>query len=69
MTHTAGPNPHVHTLPTLHAGVVLAPVLFAATHFQALVLLSDEVLRQKQLMVNFKVFHAANEPPSAGCTG
>lgn len=69
MAHTAGTNPHVYALTTLHAWVLMTPVFFDATQFKALVLLSDEILRQKQLLVNFEVFHAANESLSAGCTG
>lgn len=66
---TAGTNPHVHTFPTLRAGVSQAPVILDASQFHAQVLLSDEVLRQQQPMINLKVLHAANESCPADCVG
>lgn len=69
MALTAGTDPHVHTLPSLHAWVVFTPISFAASYFQPLVLLSNEILGKKQLVINLKVLHAANERPPTGRGG
>lgn len=66
MALTAGTDPHIHTLSTLHAWVLTTPVWFGTSQFQARILLPDEILRQQQLIVNLKVFHAADECLSTG---
>lgn len=57
----AGTDPHVHALSPLHARVLLTPLLFVASQFHVFVVLPDEILGQQEFVVDFKVFHAADE--------